>query len=315
MGAGPARSKVIAAFAAVYIIWGSTYLAILWAIETLPPFLMASVRFLIAGSLLYVWSVGRSPRRPTRAEWRAALIIGGLLLLGGNGAVVWAEQMVPSGVAALLVAVTPCWMVLLDWLWHGSRRPGVRTVAGLLLGFGGIVLLIGPSTVVGGGNVHPAGALVLMLGSLSWATGSLYSKKAPTAPGALLSTGMQMLMGGGLLFVAGVVTGELGRFDAGSVSLRSILAVGYLIVFGALIGYSAYVWLLRVSTPARVSTYAYVNPVVAVLLGWAIAGEAVNARMGIAAIVIVTGVALITLEEQSRSRARSAADTAARKAA
>lgn len=303
MSESPGRGKVVAAFAAVYIIWGSTYLAILYAIETLPPFLMASVRFVIAGTLLYAWSLPRAPRRPTGAEWRAAFVIGGLLLLGGNGAVVWAEQMVPSGIAALLVAVTPCWMVLLGWLWHGARRPGLRTVTGLLLGFGGIALLIGPSALVGSGSVHPAGALVLMLGSLCWATGSIYSKKAPTAPGALLATGMQMLMGGGLLFLAGVVTGELGRLDPGAVSLRSALAVLYLIVFGALVGYSAYVWLLRVSTPARVSTYAYVNPVVAVLLGWAIAGEALSLRMGLAAVIIIAGVALITLEEQSRKRA------------
>lgn len=293
---------MIAAFAAVYVIWGSTYLAIYYAIQTLPPFLMASARFLVAGGLLYGWSLTRAPRRPTRAEWRAAFIIGALLLLGGNGAVVWAEQMVPSGVAALLVAITPCWMVLLGWLWHGAQRPGARTIAGLLLGFGGIALLIGPSAILGAGNIHPAGVLVLMLGSLSWATGSIYSKRAPTAPGALLFTGMQMLMGGTLLFFAGLVTGELGRLDLGAASLRSILAVVYLVVFGAIIGYSAYVWLLRVSTPARVSTYAYVNPVVAVLLGWALAGEELNLRMGVAAAIIIAGVALITLEEQSRRR-------------
>lgn len=306
MSQSPGRAKVVAAFAAVYIIWGSTYLAILYAIETLPPFLMAAARFLIAGGLLYAWSVSRAPRAPTREEWRAAFVIGGLLLLGGNGAVVWAEQMVPSGVAALLVAITPCWMVLLDWLWHGSARPGMRTVAGLLLGFGGIGLLIGPSAIVGAGSVHPVGALVLMLGSISWATGSIYSKRAPSAPGALLFTGMQMLMGGLLLTGAGVLTGELGRIDPAGVSLKSLLAVVYLIVFGAIIGYSAYVWLLRVSTPARVSTYAYVNPVVAVLLGWALAGEALSARMGIAAAIIITGVALITLEEQSRRRVSEA---------
>jgi drug/metabolite transporter (DMT)-like permease len=314
MNQAPSRGKVVAAYAAVYIIWGSTYLAILYAIETLPPFLMAAARFLVAGALLYLWSLPRSPRRPTRAEWRAAFIIGALLLLGGNGAVVWAEQTVPSGVTALLVAVTPCWMVLLDWLWHGARRPGLRTVAGLLLGFGGIALLIGPSSITGGAEVPVAGVLALMGGSLAWATGSIYSKKAPTAPGALLATGMQMLMGGALLLVAGGVTGEFARFDPAGVSLRSLLAVAYLLVFGSIIGYSAYVWLLRVSSPARVSTYAYVNPVVAVLLGWAIAGEALNARMGLAAAIIIAGVVLITLEEQSRRHDRAAAVHAAERA-
>jgi drug/metabolite transporter (DMT)-like permease len=300
----PSRVKIVAAFAAVYIIWGSTYLAIFYAIETLPPFLMAAARFLIAGSLLYGWSVARAPRRPSAGEWKAALIIGGLLLLGGNGAVVWAEQVVPSGIAALIVAVTPCWMVLLDWLWHGAARPGRRTVAGLVLGFGGIALLVGPSALTGTG-VHPIGALVLLGGSAAWATGSIYSKRAPS-PGGLLFTGMQMLAGGTLLFLAGTVTGEFSRLAIDSVSARSLLALGYLIVFGAIIGYTAYIWLLRVVSPASVSTYAYVNPIVAVMLGWGIAGEALSGRMAIAAVVIIAGVALITLEQNSLRRLRNA---------
>jgi drug/metabolite transporter (DMT)-like permease len=313
----PSRGKVIAAFAAVYVIWGSTYLAIAFAIETLPPFLMAGVRFLIAGSLLFAWSLARSRRKPTLREWKAAFIIGGLLLLGGNGAVVWAEQTVSSGVAALLVAGMPCWMVLLDWLWQGSARPGARTVMGLLLGFGGIALLVGPSAFAADASIHLVGALVLLIGSLAWAVGSVYSRRAPHPPGALLSTGMQMLAGGSLLVFAGSVTGEWARVDLTDVSLKSMLALGYLIVFGAIIAYSAYVWLLRVSTPARVSTYAYVNPVVAVLLGWALAGETFTPRMAVAAVIIVAGVALITLEEQSRTRlaARTAAAEAPRCAA
>ncbi|MBR9990915.1 MAG: drug/metabolite exporter YedA [Gemmatimonadetes bacterium] len=307
------RGKIIAAFAAVYVIWGSTYLAILFAIETLPPFLMAGVRFLVAGALLFTWAALRTPRRPTRAQWKAAFIIGGLLLLGGNGAVTWAEQTVPSGVVALLVAGTPCWMVLLDWLWQGSARPGARTVIGIVLGFGGIVLLLGPSALLDGGSIHLAGALVVLLGSLAWATGSIYSKRAPRPDGALMSTGMQMLMGGSLLVLAGTVTGEWTRVDIASVSLKSTLALAYLIVFGAIIGYSAYLWLLRVSSPARVSTYAYVNPVVAVLLGWALAGETFTLRMAVAAAIIIAGVALITLEENSRSKkvaTTTAAETA-----
>lgn len=310
----PPRGRVIAAFAAVYIIWGSTYLAIAFAIETLPPFLMAAVRFLIAGALLFAWSMTHSQRAPTVREWKAAVIVGGLLLLGGNGAVVWAEQTVPSGVAALLVAGTPCWMVLLEWLWKGAARPGARTVTGLLLGFGGIALLVGPSVLRGAGTIDTVGAFVLLLGSLAWAVGSIYSRHAPRPHGALMSTGMQMLMGGSLLFLAGTLTGEWSRADLGDVSLKSALALGYLIVFGAIIGYSAYVWLLRVSTPARVSTYAYVNPVVAVLLGWALAGETFTPRMAIAAAIIVAGVALITLEEHTRARhaARAAAAEAPR---
>jgi drug/metabolite transporter (DMT)-like permease len=304
MAEPPSRAKIVAAFAAVYIIWGSTYLAILFAIETLPPFLMAGVRFVIAGSILYGWSVARAPRRPTRPEWRAALIVGALLLLGGNGAVVWAEQFVPSSVAALMVAVTPCWFVLLDWLWHDAPRPGRRTVTGLVLGFGGIALLVGPSAVTGGGTIHPLGALVLLIGSLAWASGSIYSRRAPS-PGGLLFTGMQMLCGGALLLLAGTVTGEFSSLAIAAVSMRSLLALIYLIVFGAIIGYTAYMWLLRAVSPASVSTYAYVNPVVAVVLGWVLAGEALGLRMAIAALVIIAGVALITLEQQSLRRLRN----------
>lgn len=302
MAEAPSKLKIASAFAAVYVIWGSTYLAIYYAIQTLPPFLMAAARFLIAGALLYGWSVMRAARRPTAQEWKAAFIVGGLLLLGGNGAVVWAEQFVPSGIAALLIAVTPCWMVLLDWLWHGAARPGGRTVIGLVLGFGGIVLLVGPSAVAGGGAIHAGGALVLILGSLAWATGSIYSKRAPSPPGALLFTGMQMLGGGVLLLVLGTAMGEFSALDIGGVSWRSALALLYLILFGAIVGYSAYVWLLRTVSPASVSTYAYVNPVVAVLLGWAIAGEALTPRMALAAAIIITGVALITLGQHKAKR-------------
>lgn len=290
----PSRVKIVAAFAAVYIIWGSTYLAIRIAIETLPPFLMAGVRFLIAGMLLYGWSIGRAESSPTRAQWRAAAVIGALLLLGGNGAVVWAEQLVPSGMTALLVAVVPVWMVLLNWLWLKGRRPGGSTVLGLVLGFAGLALLVGPDSLIGGGAVHPIGALVLMIGCVSWAVGSIYSKGAaqPTAP--LLATGMQMLVGGALLVLAGLLTGEPARLELAAVSLRSALAMMYLIVFRAIIGFSAYTWLLRVVHPARVSTYAYVNPVVAVILGWALAGEAFTPRMALATVVIISGVLLVT---------------------
>jgi drug/metabolite transporter (DMT)-like permease len=290
------RAKIIAAFAAVYIIWGSTYLAILFAIETLPPFLMAGTRFVTAGALIFAWSWSRRERDPTRAEWRAAAIIGGLLIMGGNGAVSWAEQYVPSSVAALLIAVTPLWMVLLDWLWHRARRPGGRTALGLLLGFGGLALLVGPAEILGAGGVYLPGALVLVAGSLSWSIGSIHSRRAPTPKGGMLGVGMQMLCGGALLLLLGLATGELGRLDLGAVSLRSALAVLYLTVFGSIVGYSAYMWLLQTVRPARVATYAYVNPIVAVLLGWALAGEALTLRMALAAAVIVSGVALITAE-------------------
>jgi drug/metabolite transporter (DMT)-like permease len=296
MAEQPPRARVIAAFAAVYIVWGSTYVAILFAIETLPPFLMAATRFLVAGALIAAWSLPRLERAPTAREWKAAIIIGGLLLMGGNGAVVWAEQTVPSSVAALLIAVTPAWMVLLDWLWQGAARPGGRTILGLVLGFGGLTLLVGPAALMGVGRIDPVGALVVIGGSLAWSIGSIYSRRAPRPPGASLGIAMQMLAGGSLLLLLGVVTGEPARVELAAVSLRSVLAVAYLIVFGSIVAYSAYIWLLRVVSPARVATYAYVNPIVAVLLGWTLAGEALTARMSVAAVVIVLGVALITLE-------------------
>src|SRR5690606_10508414 len=312
--ATPSRASVVAAFAAVYTIWGSTYLAILFAIETIPPFLMAGVRFLIAGAVLYAWVRLRGAQRPPRQAWKHALVIGGLLLLGGNGAVVWAEQSVPSGVAALLVASVPFWMVLLDWLRPGGVRPTLGVLAGLLFGFGGIALLVGPGEL-GGGGVPPLGAAVLVVGSFAWSVGSIYSRGVPHPEPPLLGTAMEMLCGGALLVAFGLLTGEGARLALDAVTLRSLLALLYLIVFGSLIGYSAYVFLLKVSTPARVSTYAYVNPVVAVLLGWAFAGEPLTLRILTAPAVIVGPGAETTGAGQGRRRARRARSSAAQEQA
>jgi drug/metabolite transporter (DMT)-like permease len=283
------------AFAIVYVVWGSTYLAILFAIETLPPFLMAAARFFVAGAALYAWArLFGGATRPSAAQWRATVIVGLLLLLGGNGLVVWAEQRVPSGIAALVIGITPCFMVLLDWLRPNGVRPTLRVVAGLTLGLAGLVWLVGPDAVMGGGRVDFLGAVALVLASLTWAIGSIYSRHAPM-PSPFLSSGMQMLAGGAALLLLGLGVGELGAFDASAVSLRSVFGWIYLIVFGSIVGFSAYIWLLRVSTPARVSTYAYVNPVVAVFLGWLLADELLTLRTMIAAAVIVSGVVLITL--------------------
>ncbi len=291
----PTRLALFVAFAIVYVVWGSTYLAIRFAIETLPPFLMASGRFLVAGAMLYAWSrLLGGAARPTRAQWRATAVVGLLLLLGGNGLVVWAEQRVPSGIAALVVGIVPCFMVLLDWLRPGGVRPTPRVVTGLVLGLGGLVWLVGPDTVMGGGRVDFLGAVALVLASLSWAVGSIYSRHTPM-PSPFLSSGMQMLAGGGALLVLGVALGEPWAFDAAAVTARSVLGWVYLIVFGSIVGFSAYIWLLRASTPARVSTYAYVNPIVAVFLGWLLADEPLTARTLVAAAIIVSGVVLITL--------------------
>ena len=292
----PSRLKLVTAFAAIYVVWGSTYLAIRFAIETLPPFLMASARFLIAGALVYAWArlYGRAAR-PTREQWRATAVVGVLLLLGGNGLVVWAETRVPSGVTALLIGMMPCWMVLFDWLRPHGVRPGSQIVLGLALGLAGLVWLIGPDSLMGGGRVDLLGAFALLVAEVSWAAGSIYSRHAPLPPAPFLSTAMQMLAGSVALFIVSVALGEPWHMDPVGFSARSILAWAYLIVFGSIVAYSAYVWLLRASTPARVSTYAYVNPVIAVFLGWLLADEALTARMLVAAAVIVSGVALITL--------------------
>ncbi|MEZ5332202.1 MAG: drug/metabolite exporter YedA [Thermoanaerobaculia bacterium] len=283
-----------AGLATVYVIWGSTYLAIRFAVETLPPLLMAGVRFLIAGSLLYGWARWRGVARPTRREWGWSAVVGALLLLGGNGLVCLAETRVPSGLTALLVAMVPLWMVVLEALRPGGSAPPRRVWWGIGLGLVGVAFLVGPSSLVGGEGVDPIGALTLTAATLLWAAGSLVSRGAGLPASPRMSTALQMLTGGGLLVVVGLALGEGGRFDAAAASPKSLLALGYLIVFGALAGFSAYVWLLRVASPALVGTYAFVNPVVAVLLGWALAGEALSPRIGLAAGLIVGAVALIT---------------------
>jgi drug/metabolite transporter (DMT)-like permease len=296
------RAQVWIALAAVYVIWGSTYLGIWYAVQTLPPFLMAAARFLTAGVLMYAWARPRA-ERPTLANWRATAIVGGLLLAGGNGGVVWAEQHVPSGIAALLVATLSLWMVLLEWL-TGGPRPTLRAVLGLLIGFGGLALLVGPGEGLGGAGVDPLGAGVLVLASLLWAIGSVYSRGAPMPKSPLLGTGMEMLAGGALLLVFGSITGEWARLDLAAVSRESWLGLLYLIGFGSMIGYTAYVWLLRHAPLSLVSTYAYVNPVVAVLLGWLIAGEPLTARTLLAAGIIVAAVVVITTAPRASRIAR-----------
>ncbi len=292
------RAKLLTAFAAVYVLWGSTYLAIGFAVATLPPFLMAGTRHLVAGAVLYPLARWHSGERPTGANWSAAAVMGALLLLGGNGGVCWAEQIVPSGVAALLVASVSLWMVIIDWLRPGGARPTGRVIVGLVLGVSGVAFLAGPTKLAGSGRVDTIGAMVLLLASLSWATGSVFSRRLHLPHAPLLGTAMQSLAGGALLVLVGLLTGQGARLDWSAVSLRSVLAVGYLIVFGSLLGFSAYTWLLGVASPARVGTYAYINPVVAVILGWALAGERITPRMLAASAVIIAGVVLVITARQ-----------------
>ena len=298
------RTQIIAAFASIYIIWGSTYLAIRYAIQTIPPFLMGGVRFLVSGALLYIWARYRGALRPTRLHWRNAIIAGAFLLLGGNGAVIWAEQFVPSGLTALLVSILPFWLVIIEWLRPPRKRPSGAVLAGLVLGFVGIIVLVGPGNVGGHGDVRPLGALVLILGSLAWAIGSFWSRDAKLPDSGLLTTGMEMLGGGMLLLIVGVVSGELSHFDVHRVSRASAVGLAYLVTFGSLLGFTSYIWLLDKVSAARLGTYAYVNPIVAVLLGWAIAGETLSVRTAVAAAIVICAVALITTA-RSTTAARS----------
>jgi drug/metabolite transporter (DMT)-like permease len=285
----------------IYIVWGSTYLAIRFAVQTMPPFLMAAVRFLIAGVVLFVFRRAQGDVAPSTREWRSAAVIGLLLLLGGNGGVVWAEQHVNSGHAALIVGATPLWMVLIDTLRPGGRRPGWLSAAGVLVGFAGIILLISPGAS-SADQIDPLSAAALIVATLCWASGSLYSRKAalPTSP--LLGTGMEMLIGGLGLMAVGTLTGEWARLNLGAISRESWLGLAYLIVLGSWVGFGSYTWLLRVAPTSLVSTYAYVNPIVAVLMGNWLAHEPLTPRTLIAAAVIVSSVALTTLAHQSVNR-------------
>jgi drug/metabolite transporter (DMT)-like permease len=296
------RAQIIAAFASIYLVWGSTYLAIRYAIETIPPFIMGGARFVVSGAMLYVWARSRGAPRPTRLYWRNAIIAGGFLLLGGNGAVMWAEQVVPSGLTALLVSILPFWLVIIEWVRPPRRRPSGAVLVGLVLGFIGIIVLVGPSDVGGHGDVSPIGALVLILGSLSWAIGSFWSRDAQLPESGLLTTGMEMLGGGVLLLIVGALTGEFSHFDIHGVSKASAVGLIYLISFGSLIGFTSYIWLLDKVSPARLGTYAYVNPIVAVLLGWAVAGERLSIRTGIAAAIVICAVALITTARSTKAK-------------
>ena len=292
--------RIWTALLIIYVVWGSTYLAIRIAIETLPPFAMAGVRFLLAGALLYAWAIRRGDRvhdAPGWPQWRAAAIVGAGLFLGGNGGVVFAETRIPSGVAALLVATVSLWMALFSWLAHGER-PSRATAIGLPLGFAGTALLIGPVQTSG---IDPIGAVACMLGSMSWAAASLYSRHAPLPKRTAVSTAMQMLTGGVWMLLAGALTGELAHVDPSRFSHASVGALLYLVVFGSLIAFTAYAWLVRHAPLSLVATYGYVNPVVAVALGWAILDEAVTPRMLLAGAIIVGAVVLIANGHRTES--------------
>jgi drug/metabolite transporter (DMT)-like permease len=280
------------ALSAVYLIWGSTYLAIRFTVETTPPFLSAAARFLVSGVALYAWRRLSGDPTPGRHQWRSATVIGILLLVGGNGAVVWAARYIPSSLAALLVATCPLWMLLFDFLRPGGEKPGPRALIGIVIGFCGAVLLIGWSANGATPNSF-AGAVVVVLGSIFWAGGSIYGKTAKLPSSPLLITGMEMLSGGGVLLVIAVAVGETSQFDFGQVSTRSALSWVYLTVIGP-IAFVAYAWLLRNAPIPLVSTYSYVNPLVAILLGYFLGKEILALRVLLAAGLIIGSVVLVS---------------------
>ena len=292
----PPRALVLGAFAIVYVVWGSTYLAMRVAIETLPPFLMAGCRFLVAGGVLFAVLRLRGAPPPGKAHWRNAWISGFLLLVSGNGLVVWAEQTVPSGLTALLIGLTPAWFALMDWLRPGGPKPHARTLLGILVGFGGVVLLVSPrGAAAHGAPLNAWGVSALILAGISWAAGSLFSKHNSNGQSPWMTAALQMLCGGATLLLLALPAGEFKGAHADAVSMQSAIALLYLIVFGSWIGFSAYVWILKVSKPAHVATYAYVNPVIALFLGRMLLGEELNARVFLAAAIILAGVVIITL--------------------
>ena len=298
MTAHVSKAKLIAAFAAIYFIWGSTYLFIKFAIESVPPFMVGASRFWVAAVILYVWGRLSSRVKPEARHWREGLILGVFLLGVGNGCVVWSQQRVASGIAALIVAIVPLLVVLIEWLRPGGKRPSTAAIIGVLIGLGGIALLIGPSAFLGAGDIDPLASLVLLAGSLSWSAATVFAKRASVPASPPLASAIQLVGGALSLTVVSALAGEFGRVELSEIPLKATLSIAYLIIFGSVIAFSAYSWLMRVASPTKISTYAYVNPIVAMLLGWAVADEEMSVRVLVAAAIVLAGVMLITRKRE-----------------
>jgi drug/metabolite transporter (DMT)-like permease len=293
------KPKLWTALIALYLVWGSTYLAIRFTVETMPPFLHASLRFLISGLVLFIWRSAAGDEKPTLSNWKSTAIVGLFLLLGGNGLVGLAEKTVPSGIAALMISTSPFWLVLFEALRTKGTKPTWQSILGLVIGFCGVFILIGPAELTGSGQKFDNfGVILLLFAPLLWSLGSIYARGADMPKSTLMSTGMQMLAGSVALFIVSVVTGELNGFSFGQVSMRSWLGLAYLITIGSLVGFVSYGWLIHNAPVSLFSTYAYVNPVVAVFLGWLLAGEVLNARIAVASAIIIGSVIFINYARQ-----------------
>jgi len=295
------KTKIWIALLTLYIVWGSTYLAIRFAVETIPPFLMAGTRFLISGVILFLWRRAAGDVLPTKRQWRSTAIVGIFLLLGGNGLVSFAEQYVSSGIAALIVGSMPMWLVMIEAIRPGGVKPTWLAILGLLIGFGGIFLLIGPAELTGASHtLNPLGVGTLLMAAFLWSVGSIYSRSADMPASSLMATGAEMLTGSIAILAVSGLTGEWNSFSFSSVGLSSWLGLLYLITIGSLIGFVSYIWLLKNAPVSLVATYAYVNPLVAVFLGAWLADETLNARILLAALVIIGSVVLINQTKTRR---------------
>lgn len=286
--------KIVFAFFAVYVIWGSTYLAIKYTVETLPPFTMAGVRFLVSGIMMMAIARFHGEKLPTGAEWKSAGIVGMLMLLCGNGIVMWAEQSIPSGITSVLVSITPFWMVFFDWIRPNGTKPGTASMVGIVVGFVGVAILIMSRKSGTAGEISLLAASSVLFSSFCWAAGSIYSRYGNLPKSAIMATGTQMLAGSVFLLAAGAILGEPRRIDAARVSTHSILALAYLIVFGT-IAFVCYLWLLRNVSVAAVATTNYVNPVVALLLGCIIDKEPFTVRDFAASVLVIGAVVVISV--------------------
>lgn len=298
--ARPSTIKLLIAFAAVYIIWGSTYLGVRFASETIPPLLMASVRFLVAGSILYVYARSKGAMAPKLTHWKSASITGLFLLLIGNGGMAWSLQFLPSSLAAILVATEPFWLVIVAWTMFGKGRPTGKEAIGLVVGFIGIVLLVSFGNDEDTGITNPVGVVMVITSAIAWAIGSMYATRARVPESPMLSISLQMLTGGVMLVVAGTIKGEWSVLEFDEVSTKSGLALVYLTLFGSLVGFTAYSWLLGVVSPSLASTHAYVNPVVALILGWSLGGEIITLPMLLASVIIIMSVIIITMAKPAK---------------
>lgn len=293
MSAKPPAWKIVAAFAAIYVIWGTTYLAIAMMVKSIPPYLGAGSRFLVAGTLLFAFLRLRGQPFPTPRQWGWAALAGLLLLVGGNGSIVWAQKTVPSGIASIIVATEPLWIVLASWLFFRGGRPTLLEAAGILGGFAGMVFLIGPSMLAHGGEIDPFGAGLLVFATVSWAFGSMVSRHADLPDSAPMAMSMEMASAGLIMLLLAIPKGDWAGFSLSAVTLESFLGWLYLVVFGSWIGFVAFFFLMRHCRPSRAATYAYVNPLIALFLGWLVAGEPLSARTLVSAAVILASVAIV----------------------